>query len=158
MVKPGSWLSWRNDLADQAVLPMQLHEFTIKRSEWHRGKSGARLSLEHSEDTPAQRCCLGFAMLSVGLDERQIHNSGTVHQLVCEQIVTPTGLGVFSGLVAHDGNTFIASAWATQLMKLNDARLVRDTVYGNRLENEADRERMLTEAFAKKNVIVHFVD
>lgn len=112
-------------------------KFTIKRSEWYRGK--AQDSLLLNEDK--QKCCLGFYGLSCGLRPRDIIGISAPAGVIDEH----SKLWKTFLITESDG---FNSYDADQLMLINDDEKTSD----------AHKEKKITALFKKQSITVKFVD
>jgi hypothetical protein len=116
------------------------HEFTVKRSEWYRGRteSGSRLLRRDG-----QKCCVGFLCLSTGSPEKSLAERSAVHSLNSAARV-PGWLAALFVVTLGPGPT----DWGASIYSDNDSPML----------SENERERRLTALFAEKGIKVTFVD
>ena len=114
-------------------------KYTIRRSNWHRGKGGPGSSLLGVD---GMQCCLGFVCEQTGVSRKDLL-----------RVPTPSSLKAI-GKLPRDldflvrGKDFLNSALSHNAMILND-RIVTDDV---------TRENRLTALFKPHGIELEFVD
>lgn len=110
-------------------------EFTVKRSEWLRGK-GSDESYLLRED--GFKCCVGFFCLAAGLSPKQIEDDKEI-----EKKHDDMRHDLFM-----DFYNITRTSWAADVYCTNDDTRIRD----------AEREERLTRMFLNRGHIIKFVD
>jgi hypothetical protein len=117
--------------------------FTVKRSEWYRGKGSAESKLLREDDL---KCCIGFVCLQLGLSEKQIINKGDIMSMVASS-VEPWG----DKRLLTDNNLFDFGnhpKWLEAAYRANDTDRLTD----------AEREEKLKSLFKQGGHEIEFVD
>ena len=115
------------------------HEFTVKRSEWYRGKGDDDSALLKEDGS---KCCVGFLCLNAGLPKKALFEVGSVEAVHMDLERLPKWLAerfVFD---------YDATDWALDVYKANDTPKL----------SGVEREAKLTALFAEKGIKVTFVD
>ena len=118
-----------------------MKQIIIDRNTWIRGEGSGLSYLLRKMDN--HRCCLGFLSQQCGIPDKQLLGSPSVESALCKEfgVVLPDELA----FLMDRGNN---SSLAYKLMKLND---------NHDISNE-DRERQLTEEFAKQGFELVFTN
>lgn len=118
-------------------------KFTIKRSEWYRGK-GSDDSRLLNEDK--QKCCLGFYSLSCGLRSQDIRDMASPYDVIEEHNK------LWKSFLITEPDESNELDWnsrdANQLMSINDDEKTSD----------AHKEKKIITMFKKHGIAVKFVD
>jgi hypothetical protein len=143
-----------------------LKEFTIKRSEWQRGKGGKNTQLLGRDD---MKCCLGFFALACGVEEDAILDQGEPAEINIDRIGlyvenAPWLLGLEMDpdddeyyldeegtpeLVNKSPSIVVQSEDCGTLIRLNDAESITD---------DSIREKKISDVFEKNGVKVDFIE
>ena len=115
-----------------------MKEFTVSRKTWLRGEGSKDSSLFRPEDK--KMCCLGFLGRELcGATEEQMELCDTPAE-------TDPAINWIDGLLKNPGK--YNSDAAHRLMEINDEECMDDE----------EREKLLTEEFAKLGIAVKFED
>ena len=142
-----------------------LKEFTIKRSEWARGKGGKDTQLLGVD---GMKCCLGFFALACGVEEDAIHNQGEPSEINIGRVGlyvenAPWLLGLEMDpdddeyYLDEEGtpeliinpSIVVQSGECMELISLNDSESITD---------DDIREEKITAVFERNGVKVNFVE
>ena len=109
--------------------------FTVVRSNWYRGLTGAGSKLLNER---GEQCCVGFYSSACGFNNGNIRGMGSVSELV--DLKLPDQINI--GRDQRQYDPFIDA------YRINDNPNLKDD----------ERERLLTEWFAERDIEILFVD
>jgi len=130
-------------MSDEKKVFKDLTKFTVKRSDWLRGKGSDESGLL----LDGKMCCLGFYAKAQGFSDEELKEATSPGDLVCNTLCDPKSRLIDYrsqyGTMRH-----CDSVEGVVLMTTNDDQYILDEV----------REKSLKEDFLKLGVEVEFVD
>lgn len=117
--------------------------FTIDRDTWYRGRGGSRLILDRSSPFPGHKCCLGFCLLSSGVEKESLLGVTTPSRVLNLEHVPPSLLWTSSDGEILRGDNDVT----VDIILTND----------NETLTEEKREKKLTTLFALVGFNVKFI-
>lgn len=118
-------------------------EFTVKRSEWYRGRgdSNSELLIDTPGLSRGKKCCLGFYALNSGLTESDI-----------------AGKARPDNVKKWDDSSFLISMVGSERRGYSEACSTIMAVNDDSHMTDESREKELKKLFAEQNITINFED